>query len=234
MISINKIKQEIQGGYITMFNNKIYSVENQNIEKNKHLYIMSLSDSDKKQYTKIGIAKDVHSRFSQLQQKVEYEIILDYKKYLPNTYIIEQAIKNSLKEFNIKHYTFGKIKKKKIELPNYTEWFCIDKETKSKVKSFLQNISVVELDYEYSENKIKHNIEKHRTKYRVASLNNKKEYRLRSNQITILKELYEKTNSLWESNFIFSLIDSFNLNKPISKKQIKVLRKIYMKYERSK
>ena len=217
-----------------MFNNKIYSVENQNREKNKHLYIVSLLDSDKKQYTKIGIAKDVDSRFSQLQQKVEYEISLDYKKYLPNTYIIEQAIKNSLNRFNIKHYTFGKIKKKKINLPNHTEWFCIDRETKSKVKRFLQNILVIELDYEYSENKIKHNIEKHRTKYRVASLNNNKQYRLRSNQITILKELYKKTKYLWECDFIFSLIDNFNLNKPISKKQIKLLRKIYMKYERSK
>ena len=217
-----------------MFNNKIYSVENQNREKNKHLYIVSLLDSDKKQYTKIGIAKDVESRFSQLQQKVEYEISLDYKKYLPNTYIIEQAIKNSLNRFNIKHYTFGKIKKKKINLPNHTEWFCIDRETKSKVKRFLQNILVIELDYEYSENKIKHNIEKHRTKYRVTSLKNNKQYRLRSNQITILKKLYKKTKYLWECDFIFSLIDNFNLNKPISKKQIKLLRKIYMKYERSK
>ena len=240
MIDLNKIKQDIQGGCITMFNNKIYSIENQNREKNKHLYIVSLSDSNKKQYTKIGIAKDVDSRFSQLQQKVEYQISLDYKKYLPNTYIIEQAIKNSLKRFNIKHYTFGKIKKKKIELPNHTEWFCIDKETKSKVKGFLKNINTIYIDSEKSEFKtnqkykdqtydLSHIFKEKKYSY-VLEKRNKKLYKLKFSQIKIIDKLKNKSNMYKEIVFLDNMIDKFTSHKYITEKQVLYLKHIYKKY----
>jgi hypothetical protein len=235
VINITEIKNCIKGGHISVHKNKVYSIENQNREKNKYLYMISLIDSDKNKYTKIGIAKDVYSRFSQLQQQVEYEINLEYKKYLPNTYIIEQAIKNSLKEFNVKYYTFGKVKKSKIELPNYTEWFCIDNKTKNKIINFLDKINIVEIEYE--KKAVKNTIKKHQnniSKYRIIKRYGKIYYGLKPSQVNIIKILYKKVHLLWECDFLFSLIDNFRTHKPITKKQKNILRKIYIKYETSK
>jgi len=242
VINITEIKNCIKGGHISVHKNKVYSIENQNREKNKYLYMISLIDSDKNKYTKIGVSKDVDSRFSQLQQQVEYEINLEYKKYLPNTYIIEQAIKNSLKEFNVKYYTFGKVKKSKIELPNYTEWFCIDNKTKSKVKDFLEKINIIYIDLEKKEfstnNYQKYQDESYdlsqifkEKKYSyVLEKKNKKFYKLKFSQIKIIDKLKNKSNIYKEIVFLDNMIDKFTSHKYITEKQVSYLKYIYKKY----
>ena len=232
MISIRDIKKNIKGGYISLYNNQIYSIENHNKEKNKNLYMISFSDSDKTTYTKIGIAKNVDSRLSQLQQKIEYEISLYYKRYIPNTYIIEQAIQSSLNKCNVKSYTFGKVNKSKIELPNYTEWFSIDHKTKEKIKTFADNINVIcdevveqdakrkEISYNYKESKYSY----------ILDRGSKRFYKLNYSQSKVIHNLKSKTNIHQELDFLNNMMRKFSSNKYITESQVSYLKYIYNKY----
>ena len=232
MISIRDIKKNIKGGYISLYNNQIYSIENHNKEKNKNLYMISFSDSDETTYTKIGIAKEVDSRFSQLQQKIEYEISLYYKRYIPNTYIIEQAIQSNLNKYNVKSYTFGKVNKRKVELPNYTEWFSIDHKTKEKIKSFVDNINVIcdeVIDQDAKRKEISYNHKESKYSY-ILDRGSKRFYKLNYSQSKVIHNLKSKTNIHQELDFLNNMMRKFSSNKYITESQVSYLKYIYNKY----
>lgn len=232
MISIRGIKKNIKGGHISLYNNQIYSIENHNKEKNKNLYMISFSDSDETTYTKIGIAKDVDSRFSQLQQKIEYEISLYYKRYIPNTYIIEQAIQSNLNKYNVKSYTFGKVNKRKVELPNYTEWFSIDHKTKEKIKRFADNINVIcdeVIDQDAKRKEISYNHKESKYSY-ILDRGSKRFYKLNYSQSKVIHNLKSKTNIHQELDFLNNMMRKFSSNKYITESQVSYLKYIYNKY----
>jgi len=232
VISIRDIKKNIKGGYISLYNNQIYSIENHNKEKNKNLYMISFSDSDKKTYTKIGIAKDVDSRFSQLQQKIEYKINLYYKRYIPNTYIIEQAIQSNLNKYNVKSYTFGKVNKSKIELPNYTEWFSVNHKTKEKIKTFADNINVIcdeDIKQDAKRKEISYNNKKSKYSY-ILGRGSKRFYKLNYSQSKVIHNLKSKTNIHKELDFLNNMMRKFSSNKYITESQVSYLKHIYNKY----
>jgi len=233
-MSIGDLKQNIIGGGITLNDDVLYSIENEIKNKNKYIYIITLLDTENKKYTKIGVSKNVNKRFNQLQQQIEYQINLYYKKYIPNTYVIEKHLKDFLKKHKIDEYTFGKYNKKNIKLPNHTEWFLINEDVRNNIKNFLNDIIVVDNGKQEDENiyftNEKQEVKENKSYSSVVLRNKKKFFKLslyQLKQIRILKDLVKNDREL---NFLKGMIDNFQLNRPITEKQKDYLRYIYIKY----
>jgi len=233
-MSIGDLKQNIIGGGITLNDDVLYSIENEIKNKNKYIYIITLLDTENKKYTKIGVSKNVNKRFDQLQQQIEYQINLYYKKYIPNTYVIEKHLKDFLKKHKIDEYTFGKYNKKNIKLPNHTEWFLINEDVRNNIKNFLNDIIVVDNGKQEDENiyftNEKQEVKENKSYSSVVLRNKKKFFKLslyQLKQIRILKDLVKNDREL---NFLKGMIDNFQLNRPITEKQKDYLRYIYIKY----
>ena len=233
-MSIGDLKQNIIGGGTTLNDDVLYSIENEIKNKNKYIYIITLLDTENKKYTKIGVSKNVNKRFNQLQQQIEYQINLYYKKYIPNTYVIEKHLKDFLKKHKIDEYTFGKYNKKNIKLPNHTEWFLINEDVRNNIKNFLNDIIVVDNGKQEDENiyftNEKQEVKENKSYSSVVLRNKKKFFKLslyQLKQIRILKDLVKNDREL---NFLKGMIDNFQLNRPITEKQKDYLRYIYIKY----
>jgi len=233
-MSIGDLKQNIIGGGITLNDDVLYSIENEIKNKNKYIYIITLLDTENKKYTKIGVSKNVNKRFNQLQQQIEYQINLYYKKYIPNTYVIEKHLKDFLKKHKIDEYTFGKYNKKNIKLPNHTEWFLINEDVRNNIKNFLNDIIVVDNGKQEDENiyftNEKQEVKENKSYSSVVLRNKKKFFKLslyQLKQIRILKDLVKNDREL---NFLKGMIDNFQQNRPITEKQKDYLRYIYIKY----
>ena len=227
-MSIGDLKQNIIGGGITLNDDVLYSIENEIKNKNKYIYIITLLDTENKKYTKIGVSKNVNKRFNQLQQQIEYQINLYYKKYIPNTYVIEKHLKDFLKKHKIDEYTFGKYNKKNIKLPNHTEWFLINEDVRNNIKNFLNDIIVVDNGKQEDENiyftNEKQEVKENKSYSSVVLRNKKKFFKLslyQLKQIRILKDLVKNDREL---NFLKGMIDNFQLNRPITEKQKDYLR----------